>query len=51
MSTTWVFLGLLLETRMSIMGKGYSLGHPLSKVFQVFKDLGSALFGLLISIF
>ena len=53
MSTTWVFLGLLAgrEIGMSIMGKGFSLGHPLSKVFKmVFKDLGSALFGLFISI-
>ena len=53
MSTTWVFLGLLAgrEIGMSIMGKGLSLGHPISKVLKmVFKDLGFALFGLLISI-
>lgn len=53
MSTTWVFLGLLAgrEIGMSIMGKGLNLGHPLPKVLKmVFKDLSSALFGLLVSI-
>ena len=53
MSTTWVFLGLLAgrEIGMSIMGKGLTLGHPLLKVLKmVFKDLSSALCGLLVSI-